>query len=167
MTHADNKVDWCLKKAEKEFKEEGKHRGLLKVEASKEKALAHLDKAEHYFSATKYLKEGGFSDISASAGFYAMYHCLLAIAVKQGYQSGNQECTFALIKSLIEEKKIDFDIKILEKITSFEAQDKTETIVDLREQYQYGTSLSLNAHIYQELLELSQKVITATKKIIL
>jgi hypothetical protein len=31
MPHAENKVDWCIKKAEKELKETGKHRGLVNV----------------------------------------------------------------------------------------------------------------------------------------
>ena len=29
MSHAQNKVQWCLDKAEKEWKERGIHRGLL------------------------------------------------------------------------------------------------------------------------------------------
>lgn len=31
MTHAKNKVKWCIKKAEKELKEDKKHRGLVKI----------------------------------------------------------------------------------------------------------------------------------------
>jgi acetyltransferase-like isoleucine patch superfamily enzyme len=30
MSHVENKVNWCLRKAEKEIKEGKKHRGLLK-----------------------------------------------------------------------------------------------------------------------------------------
>jgi hypothetical protein len=37
MSHAKNKVEWCLKKAEKELKEEGKHKGLIKTRPDKRK----------------------------------------------------------------------------------------------------------------------------------
>ena len=47
MSHAKNKLDWCLKKAEKELKEEGTHRGLLQVKPNKVQALEHIRKAEH------------------------------------------------------------------------------------------------------------------------
>ena len=42
-----NHVEWCLKKAEKELKADGKHRGLVKVTSDKKKAKEHLAKAEH------------------------------------------------------------------------------------------------------------------------
>src|SRR3989338_11642832 len=106
MSQAKNKVKWCLRKAEIELKEYGIHRGIVKINPDIEKAREHIKKADHYLSATLYLKKGKFSDISASTIFYAMYHCLLAIAAKFGYESRNQECTFTLINSLIENKKI-------------------------------------------------------------
>ena len=109
MSEASNKLDWCLKKAERELKKSGKHRGLIKTNPELEKAREYIKKAEHYLMATDYLKKGNFSDISVSTVFYSMYHCLLAIAAKFGYESGNQECTFALIESLIEDRKIKFE----------------------------------------------------------
>lgn len=33
MNHMKNKVEWCLKKAEKELKKEGKHKGLIRIAA--------------------------------------------------------------------------------------------------------------------------------------
>ena len=47
MSHAKNKVSWCLNKAKKELKEEGEHRGLVQVEPNKVRALEHIKKAEH------------------------------------------------------------------------------------------------------------------------
>ena len=91
MTHAGEKLKWCLRKAEKELSESGSHRGLIKKNPDLEKAKDHIEKAEHYLKATIYLKEGEFSDISASTMFYSMYHCLLSIAIKFGYESRNQE----------------------------------------------------------------------------
>tara|TARA_Y100000310_G_scaffold266197_1_gene277607 strand:- start:463 stop:972 length:510 start_codon:yes stop_codon:yes gene_type:complete len=167
MSHAKNKVKWCLRNAEKELKESDTHRGLVKVNPSKEKAKEHLNKAEHYLKATIYLKEGNFSDISASTVFYAMYHCLLAITAKFGYESRNQECTLALINGLIEDGKIDLEKALLDKISSLdEEESKEQTTIEVREQYQYGTSLSLKDNLYEEQLELAKKIISKTKLII-
>ena len=162
MSHAKNKLKWCITKA----KEEEKHRGLLEIKPNIEKARKHIEKAEHYLKATNYLKKD-FSDISASTVFYSMYHCLLAIAVKFGYESRNQECTFALMYNLIEEKRIDMDKALLDKISflDIEKSDKS-TSIEIREKYQYGTKLSLETDIYKDLFELAIKIISETKEII-
>jgi len=166
MSEVENKVEWCLKKAEKELKENGLHRGLIKIAPSDEKAKQHLIKAEHYFKASIYLKEGNFSDISMSTLFYSTYHCLLAIASKFGFESRNQECTFALISSLIESEKISFEITLLEKIYDFKTED-AQTAVELREKYQYGTTLSVNDEkVYNELIILAKEVLSKTRLII-
>ncbi|MBL7147859.1 MAG: HEPN domain-containing protein [Nanoarchaeota archaeon] len=168
MSHAKNKVDWCLKKAEGELKESEEHRGLVKINPDVEEARRHIEKAEHYLNATDLLKKENFSDISASTVFYSMYHCLLAIAAKFGYESGNQECTFALIHNLIEEGKMDFEKELLDKIAlSLDVEkSKEKTSIKIREQYQYGTDLSLEENLYKELFELAKKVILKTKEII-
>jgi len=168
MSHAKNKLDWCLKKAEKEMKEKGKHRGIAIVKPDKNLALEHISKAEHDLKGAIEFAKIGFSDWSASAFFYSMYQCFLAIAAKLGYESGNQECTFALIASLIEDKKIDLDIKLLERVSSLEFQKQKEasTSTEIREKFQYGTKLSINEELYNELLELSQKILSKTKVII-
>ncbi len=166
MSHAKNKLDWCLRKAEKELKEGSMHRGLRKIKPNKEQSTEHVKKAEHFLKATMYLKDGNFSDISASTVFYAMYHSLLAIASKFGYESHNQECTFALIASLIEEKKINLTQDTLDKIAALGITDDSETSVKIREKYQYGTSLSLNDNLYTQLVKLAQKVISETKVIV-
>ena len=167
MSHAKNKIDWCLKKAERELKKSGKHRGLIKTNPELEKAREYIKKAEHYLMATDYLKKGNFSDISVSTVFYSMYHCLLAIAAKFGYESGNQECTFALIHSLIEDSKIDFEKELLDRIASLDIEKSREkTSVEIREQYQYGTSLSIKDNLYKELFELAKEIISKTKDII-
>lgn len=110
----------------------------------------------------------GYSDWSASAFFYSIYQCFLAIALKFGYESGNQECTFALIESLIEDKKIDLDKKLLDKISVLDIQRDKEkhNSRDIREEYQYGTKLSIDEDLYSELYELSIKILSETKEII-
>jgi len=94
----------------------------------------------------------------------------MAIAAKFGYESGNQECTFALIENLIEEKKIDFSKDLLEKIFLLDVEksqeDHQQTTVELREQYQYGTSLSIDENLYNQLKGLAQDVLEKAKEII-
>ena len=167
MSHIKNKIEWCLKKAEKEVRETGKHRGLAIIKPDLEKAREYVKKAEHYLKATEYLKKGNFSDISASTVFYSMYHCLLAIITKYGYESRNQECTFALIQSLAEDGKITFDKKLLDKISSLEIKgDDEKTSTEIREQYQYGVELSIKDKLYEELLQTAKEVLAKTKLIL-
>ena len=158
-----SKVEWCLKKALKEMDEKGRHRGLIKVLPNKAKAKKHIKKAEHYLEATLFLKEK-FSDISASTLFYSMYHSMLAILVKFGYESGNQECTFALIYNLIEDKKINLEKELMDKISLISSEE--ESVIELREKYQYGVELSMKEDIFNENFELAKKIIGKAKVII-
>ena len=79
MGHLENKLEWCLRKAKKEGE---KHRGLKEVKPDEEKANKHIAKAEHNFKAITHFKKTGYSDWSLAAGFYCIYHCFLAIALK-------------------------------------------------------------------------------------
>ena len=166
MSQAKNKIEWCLRKAEKELKESGRHRGLVKNKSDYAKAKEYLQKAEHYLKATEYLKKGDFSDIGASTVFYSMYHCLLAIAAKHGYDSRNQECTFALIYYLIEEGKIDLKPEIINKIASLETKNDEDTSVKIRERYQYGTEFTVREDLYIKLVGLAKEVLSKTKTIV-
>jgi len=167
MSQLKNKVRWCLNKAENELKQNSKHRGLKIVGVDKGKISQHISKAEHDFNAGINFHNTGFSDWSASAFFYCIYHCLLAISMKFGYESRNQECTFAIIGSLIEDEKINFDKSLLDKIFSLEKQNIEEsTSIEMREEYQYGTKLSLEDKIYEELRRMSVEVLSKTKEII-
>ena len=167
MSHAKNKVEWCLRKAEKELKESDKHRGLVKVKPSVKEAKSFINKAEHYLKATTYLKEGNFSDISASTAFFSMYHCLLAVSAKFGFASRNQECTFALMYSLIEDNKVDLEKELIDRISSLDVEKKDEKAsIELREKYQYGTELAMEDDLYKDLFELAKKVLDKTREII-
>lgn len=135
MAHLENKLDWCLRKARKEGE---KHRGLKEVKPDMEKANKHIVKAGHNLKAMLYLIKGNFPDWAISASFYARYHCLLALLAKFGYDSRNQECTFAAVEDLISKKKVDIDLKLLRKIASFEEGLETEELIKLREEFQYG-----------------------------
>lgn len=113
MTHAENKLNWCLRKAEKECH---KHRGLRETKPNLHKVDDHVKKAEHNLEVMECLMAKEFNDWAINASFYAQYHCLLAILQKFGYESRNQECTFAAIEYLIEQGKIGLEKSDLHKI---------------------------------------------------
>lgn len=104
MSEASKHVEWCIAKAKKEIQESKslgkspKHRGLLAVKPNLEEARKHIAKAEHNLGAITSFKKTGYSDWSLTAGFYSIYHCFLAIAIKFGYESRNQTCTIALME---------------------------------------------------------------------
>jgi|SRR3989344_3948681 len=168
MSHAENKVKWCLKKAEKELKEKRKHRGLVKKVEDIEEAKKHLEKAEHNLSAVSYFNKGGFSDWSMSAVFYCIYHCFLAIALKFGYESRNQECTLALIKYLRERGNIEIDERFIDTLESYDEKERQESnVIEKREFYTYGTTTSSqNEEEISESIKLCKDCLNQAKEII-
>ncbi len=167
MSHAKNKVEWCLRKAQRELKESDRHRGLIKIKIDMDNVRNYIKKAEHNLNAAIDFYKSPYSDWSASALFYSIYHCFLSIAAKFGYESENQECTFALIYYLIEEGKIDFNKELLDQVASLDIEkSKEEATIKEREFYQYGTKLSMDQEVYEKLLELAKEIISKTKEII-
>lgn len=168
MSHARNKVRWCLKKAERELAEKGTHRGLVEIEANLERAKEHIAKAEHNLKTTLYLHDGGFTDWCSSTIFYTIYHCFLAVLAKQGYETRNQECTFALIGSFIEEGIISITKEELAKISTLNVEKARESpsAVTLREEYQYTTKLRLGEDVYSQMLELAKQILYKTKLLV-
>jgi len=166
MNHTKSKVQWCLDKAKKELEQGKKHRGLIKIESNNRLSKSHLFKAEHNLKVTLYLQKGGFTDWCSSSLFYTIYHCFLAILAKCGYKTRNQECTFAVIADLINNKKIDLELNDLEKISSIGNMQESNSVVSIREEYQYGTKVSLENKEYEELLHLTRKILDKTKEIL-
>ena len=168
MSKAKNMLKWCLNKAQAEIKNGEIHRGLIKIKPDKKLALEYLIKAEHNLEAFLYNKEGGFYDWTISIGFYVMYHCCLAVITKFGYESRNQECTLALIESLIEDKKLDKDFrKYLEAIKSATKDKKEEEqIQKMREKYQYTPIIEIDIQKVEELLGICQDMVKEIKGMI-
>jgi len=167
MSHANNKVKWCLNKAKKEIKDGKNHRGLLEIESNLEEAKKHISKAEHNFKAVLIFEKNEFSDWSVSASFYTIYHCFLAISLKFGYETRNQECTIALIEFLKEENKITLDEEIINTLKHIDHEEQHErNVIELRENFQYGTETSIEDNKLSELKELCKLALHQTKKII-
>ncbi len=160
-------MQWCLNKAKRELEETGFHRGLVESEPDSITAVKHLLKAEHNLNAAFYFEKGGYSDWSMSAFFYCLYHCLLAILKKYGYESRNQECTLAVIEALKEEGKIDIDTKFIDmlKITKFKEVD--HSVIKMREDFQYGVELNFRRmDEFDELVQICKEMMEIAKEIV-
>jgi len=116
-----------------------------------------MRKALRNFEAMSVFHDTGFSDWSASASFYTLYHGLLALLVKHGYESRNQSCTFAMIENLIIREKIT-ELTTIDVLQIFD-KDITEdiehsaTILDVRERMQYSTETQLREEEFVHLKE--------------
>ncbi len=169
MSHASRHIEWCLNKANKEMEENRKlgkrpkHRGLLKIKPDIEAAKRHIEKAAHNFSAIGSFSKIGFSDWSMVAGFYCVYHCFLAIALKFGYESRNQTCTVALIEKLKEEGKLEID----EKFTNLLKYEDMDSIIEMREDYTYGVKVSIEdekkitdmINVCKEMIDIAKNIV--------
>ena len=115
-----------------------------------------LDKAIHNLKAIETFYKIGYSDWSASAAFYCLYHCLLAIISKKGFESRNQSCTFALIESMIENNEIDLSKEELKEIFDKDVTENlshSNKILDIRENMQYSIKTSLEEKEFQLVLQ--------------
>src|SRR3989338_9627192 len=165
MPKVGNMVRWCLNKAKKELEKDGKNRGLIKVKPDDKLAQDHIAKAEHNLEFFMLAKENKFYDWTIVIGFYAMYHCLLAILAKHGYESRNQECTMALIENLIDNKKIDEGFKEYINKIKFTAEKEEEQILPMREKYQYTPVVEIDMQKVEELLGICHDMLKDTKGI--
>ncbi len=167
MSQASNKVKWCINKAEREIKETGFHRGLVLQKPDEVQAKNHIIKAEHNLNAALFFEKNEYSDWSASAFFYCIYHCFLAILRKFGYESRNQECSIAVIEMLKEEGKISIDEKFINALKITQSKDEPHSIIKLREDFQYGTLIEFQKKEEFELLsEMCKEILAETKEIV-
>lgn len=124
-----------------------RHQGLRKIRPTDDVIQGHLAKAIHNFEAMTNFHDSKYSDWSASAAFYALYHGLLALLAQRGYESRNQSCTFALIEDLIAQGDMEnispADLKEIfdRDVTTDLAHSRK--ILDIRERMQYSTRTAL------------------------
>ena len=154
-----------LKKCLKEGTKGERHKGLKQIEPNIDLMEGHLKKAMHNFKAMISFQKTGFSDWSASASFYCLYHCLLALLAKEGFQSRNQSCTFAIIRQMIQDNKIPLNEEDIQSIYDTDVTENLEhssKILDIRENMQYSIKTSLEL---EEFLELKNKTKELFRKI--
>jgi uncharacterized protein (UPF0332 family) len=148
-----NKLKDCLKQGEKGER----HKGLRKIAISQEIVSGYVKKAIHNFNAIDIFKKDGYSDWSASASFYSLYHLLLALIAKKGFESRNQNCTFALIEDMINKKEISLTKEELKEIFDKDVTEDLQhsnKILDIRENMQYSIKTYLKE---QEFISLKER----------
>jgi uncharacterized protein (UPF0332 family) len=146
----NEKIKKCLKEGQKGER----HKGIRRIKPSEKLSEGHIRKAIHNFNAMGFFHENGYSDWSASAAFYSLYHCLLGLLAKKGYESRNQNCTFAVIESLIDKKEIAITKNELKEIFDSDVTEDlvhSDKILDIRERMQYSMQTSLNESEYESL----------------
>src|SRR3989344_2906019 len=148
MSMHKQKLDWCLAKETR----------MKKINPNDKRSEEHINKAKHNLRAADYNVKGGFSDWGVSQSYYAMYHALLAVLFKLGYESKNHECTINTVECLIEEGKMNLDLKDIAFIRTTE-QMTSKDAKSLREEFQYGTETTVNEKLLKELLENAKKVV--------
>ena len=148
----EDKLDKCLKEGERGER----HKGLRKISILQENIQGHIKKAIHNFNAMDSFHKSGFSDWSASASFYCLYHCLLALLAKKGFESRNQSCTFALIEDIIDNNELSLTKEELKEIFDKNVTldiEHSHKILDIRENMQYSIKTSLEEKEFISLRE--------------
>ena len=164
MSKAESKVQWCLDQAKKQLASGAKHRGLVVVKPDEALAKEYLGKAEHNLEFFLLARKNGFYDWAINIGFYVTYHCCLAIITKFGYESRNQECTLALVESLVAEGKVSKDFQ--RYVDAISPDSGEDTVIPMREKYQYTPIIAIDKKKVEELLAICQDMIKDTKGIV-
>jgi len=159
MSRIDNALKWCLKKG----KEGDKHKGLRKTNKNPVEAENQIEKAKSDLETMEYLFEGNKTDWVASAGFYAMYHSLLAILYKLGYESRNQECTIIAVESFMKEGLINLEQEYIDIIRNM--QDR-EDAISTREEMQYGSKTAMEKKRCEILMSQAKRFVERVSEIL-
>ena len=148
MRDYKSKLNWCLEN----------HNRMKKIAPNYKLSSEHLEKAKHNLRAADFNIQGGFADWAVSQLYYAMYHSLLAILFRKGFESKNHECTINTIEYLIEEGEINFDREDMAFIRTTEQMTKKDA-KSLREEFQYGTETKVNKILLDELIKKSKEIV--------
>lgn len=156
MPEHKTKLDWCLSKEAR----------LRRIQPDSIKSREHIDKAKHNLLAADYNIKGGFMDWAVSQAYYAMYHALLAILFKHGYESQNHECTITAVEYLIKTKKVKLGLDSIAFIRTAE-QMKPQDAKSLREEFQYGTKTDVNKEILDFLIKKAKEIVEKIELLLL
>ncbi|PIU30473.1 hypothetical protein COT07_00505 [Candidatus Woesearchaeota archaeon CG07_land_8_20_14_0_80_44_23] len=158
MPQIDEHLKWCLKD----------QRRLVKTRSNLDLAQKHVKKSEYNYGVVQTLERLKIYDWALNVGFYAIYHCFLAILAKYGYESRNQACTITVLLSLINEKKLDLDKELVTQFDTLDVEKNitNPTIRESRELSTYGVETSIDLQQLKKIKELILKVQRETIKIL-
>lgn len=148
MQDYKEKLDWCLKNEKR----------MKKIKPDNKLSKEHIEKAKHNLMAADYNVKGNFGDWAVSQSYYAMYHALLAILFKIGFESRNHECTINTVEFLVENKQINLNKEDLAFIRTTE-QMTTKDAKSLREEFQYGVKTRVNETLLVDLMKKAKEIV--------
>lgn len=158
MSQIENHLKWCLNDPKR----------LKKIVPDEEIPDKHMKKSEYNVKVMQALEKLGYTDWALNVGFYAIYHCFLAILAKYGYESRNQSCTITVLNKLIEDKKLDFNKDLISQFDTLEADKAAEssTIREKRELSTYGVETTIDTKQLDLVKDLIKKVQKETIKVL-
>jgi uncharacterized protein (UPF0332 family) len=160
MGRIDNALKWCLEKGKKGEK---KHTGLIKIDPNDLESANQLKKAKSDLETMRYLYNGNRTDWVASAAFYAMYHSLMAVLYKLGYESRNQECTIIAIETFIQGGAIKLEQKYIDMIRSLQDDEDARSI---REEMQYGSQTVMEKKRCEVLMNQAEEFVERLRRVL-
>ena len=158
MPQIDEHLKWCLKDPKR----------LIKAKPDLDLAQKHVKKSEYNYSVVQTLEGLKIYDWALNVGFYAIYHCFLAILAKYGYESRNQACTITVLLTLINEKKLDLDKDLVTQFDTLDVEKNitNPTVRESREISTYGVETSIDLQQLKKIKELILKVQRETIRIL-
>ena len=158
MPQIDEHLKWCLKDPKR----------LTKTKPNLNLAQKHVKKSEYNYGIVQTLERLKIYDWAFNVGFYAIYHCFLAILAKYGYESRNQACTITVLLTLINEKKLDLDKDLVTQFDTLDVEKSiaSPTVRESREISTYGVETSIDLQQLKRIKELILKVQRETIRIL-
>src|SRR3989344_940331 len=150
MPQIDGHLKWCLKDPKR----------LRKTKPDLDLAQKHVKKSEYNYGVLQTLERLKIYDWALNVGFYAIYHCFLAILAKYGYQSRNQACTITVLHTLINEKKMELEKDLVTQFDTLDVEENmaSPTIRVEREVSTYGVETTIDLEQLKKIKELIIKV---------
>ncbi len=157
----------CFELAKKEEEKGKKHKGLLAVEPSIEKAKEYLEKARDSLKFCEIYKKMGSDYKIPEEWYYSQYYCALAILCKFGVETRSQRCTALFVKYVKERGIIEYDDKFIERIMVYREKDK-KSAVDEREEARYSSEIKIKKieERYNETMDLCRGAISKAEEIV-
>jgi len=158
MPQISEHLKWCLKDPKR----------LIKTKPDLDLAQKHVKKSEHNYGVVQALERLKVYDWAFNVGFYAIYHCFLAILAKYGYESRNQACTMTVLLTLIDDKKLDLDKNLVTQFDTLDVEKNlaSPTVRESREISTYGVETSIDLQQLKKIKELILKVQRETIRIL-
>ncbi|MEK6935942.1 MAG: hypothetical protein AABW67_04075 [Nanoarchaeota archaeon] len=157
----------CFESARKDEEKGKKHKGLLIVEPSIEKAKDYLDKARDSLKFCEIYKKMGADYKIPEEWYYSLYYCALAILSKFGVETRSQRCTALFIKYVKEKGLIEYDHKFIERIIVYKEKEN-KSAVDEREEARYSPLIKIEKieERYDETMTFCKEAISQAEEIV-